>query len=459
MIRYSTPRAKIMGNQLAPRPEPIRVYLDSSDIDNLTDARKLAKDARLGETAEVLKELAAKGIAEFRFSFFHVIELAHADDVSKPFALRRVELVKALCGPKAFLNADELWRLEALSLCQDNEPEPAKGAKARVFVEDASWLPRRVVDVAYQLVDSLIRRLKKRIGDRTEKALEEIGTNRKSRRGMKRRLLGRRGVSAHGAEIAATTPDLFLADWKQALPLTKRFWEENFPLQYLNKQISLDALRAECVAGFGDLDNFIGWCIELPMLSELPKTIRRTDQAQNFDELRADARERERLAESLLELLEPEAHVHHDILRELHKRLHKATIPSPAKSRPKDLERLYASNREWFTRRGVSNQDWENEVLASPLGALPGMDMMLQLAGAQFEKLASLSKDARKLRRSDVSDLLHSQYLPYVDLFRADNYTRSLIGNVAMAKRTKLVPSTLALPDMLREEARARHLI
>jgi hypothetical protein len=36
------------------------------------------------------------------------------------------------------------------------------------------------------------------------------------------------------------------------------------------------------------------------------------------------------------------------------------------------------------------------------------MDMMLQLAGAQFEKLASLSKDARKLRRSDVSDLLHS---------------------------------------------------
>jgi hypothetical protein len=73
--------------------------------------------------------------------------------------------------------------------------------------------------------------------------------------------------------------------------------------------------------------------------------------------------------------------------------------------------------------------------------------------------LASLSKDARKLRRSDVSDLLHSQYLPYVDLFRADNYTRSLIANVAMAKRTKLVPSTLALPDMLREEARSRHLI
>jgi hypothetical protein len=107
-----------MGNQLTPRPDPIQVYLDSSDIDNLTDARKLAKDARLGETAEVLKEFAAKGIAEFRFSFFHVIELAHADDVSKPFALKRVELVKALCGPKAFLNADELWRLEALSLAR-----------------------------------------------------------------------------------------------------------------------------------------------------------------------------------------------------------------------------------------------------------------------------------------------------------------------------------------------------
>jgi hypothetical protein len=53
MIRYSTPRAKTMGSQLTSRPDPIRIYLDSSDIDNLTDARKLAKDARLGETAEV----------------------------------------------------------------------------------------------------------------------------------------------------------------------------------------------------------------------------------------------------------------------------------------------------------------------------------------------------------------------------------------------------------------------
>jgi hypothetical protein len=53
MIRYSTPRAKTMGSQLTSRPDPIRIYLDSSDIDNLTDARKLAKDARLGEIAEV----------------------------------------------------------------------------------------------------------------------------------------------------------------------------------------------------------------------------------------------------------------------------------------------------------------------------------------------------------------------------------------------------------------------
>jgi hypothetical protein len=39
-----------MGKQLTPRRDPIRVYLDSSDIDNLTDERKLAKDARLTAT-------------------------------------------------------------------------------------------------------------------------------------------------------------------------------------------------------------------------------------------------------------------------------------------------------------------------------------------------------------------------------------------------------------------------
>jgi hypothetical protein len=85
------------------------------------------------------------------------------------------------------------------------------------------------------------------------------------------------------------------------------------------------------------------------------------------------------------------------------------------------------------------------------------MDMMLQVASAQFAKLATLSK-ARKLRHSDASDLLHSQYLPYVDLFRADNYTSSLISNTAAVKRTKLVPDTFALPKMIQKEAKARQL-
>ena len=282
-----------MEKQLTPRPDPIRAYLDSSDIDNLTDERKLAADAHLGETADELKELARKGIGEFRFSFVHIIELAHADETSKRFASKRVQLFKALCGRKAFLNMDELRRFEALSLAQSNEPESAKEARARAYVEDASWLPQTIIEVAYDLVDSLIKRLKKRIGDRTTKTLEDMGKNRKARRAMKKKMLGRRGITTDAAELAATTPDLFLADWKQALPLTKRFWEENFPLQYLAGKISLDTLRAECVAGFGDLDNFIGWCIDLPTISVLPKSIRRTDRAQGFDDLRADAQHRE----------------------------------------------------------------------------------------------------------------------------------------------------------------------
>jgi hypothetical protein len=74
----------------------------------------------------------------------------------------------------------------------------------------------------------------------------------------------------------------------------------------------------------------------------------------------------------------------------------------------------------------------------------------------QFKKLAELSKDARKLQRSDLSDLLHCHYLPYVDLFRADDYTRSLLGKIARAHHVTLVPSTLALPEAIEKAAEAR---
>ena len=92
------------------------------DIDNLTDPRKLERDSRFGETGQALRELAANGVAEFRFSFFHIIELAHTTEAAKPFALRRVELVKTLRGKRAFLNPDRLWRFEALSLARENRP-------------------------------------------------------------------------------------------------------------------------------------------------------------------------------------------------------------------------------------------------------------------------------------------------------------------------------------------------
>jgi hypothetical protein len=440
------------------RGNPIRVYLDSSDIDNLSDSRKLARDSRLPEAVESLKELSANGVAEFRFSFFHIIELAHVEETSKPFALKRATLVKELCGSKALLNSDALWRFEALSLVQDNEPESARGAKARVYIDDFSWLPPSVVETSNQLVDSMIKDLKRRIGERTTETLDEIGSNRKTRRAMIKKILGKRGVTELGAQIAERTPDLFMDGWKRKLPLTKRFWEQDLPLRFLNHKISLEELRAECLAGFGDIDNFIGWCIDLPSISHLTKTIRSNEPAQHIEDLLEEGWHREQQAKELLHLLEPKAQVRH-ALKAVHGMLQDATAPDLALARVSNLGQLRQSNNDWFRRRGVGDQEWESRVARSALGALPSMDVFLRMAGAQFQKLAVLSKEARKYKPSDLADLLHCQYLPYVDFFRADDYTRSLINGFDNSYRTKLVPNTLALPDMIREEAKTRHLL
>ena len=69
--------------------DPVRVYPDSKDISYMADTEKLASNASLRQAREELVDLGHKGIAEFRFSFFHIIELAHLAAEHKHHALLR----------------------------------------------------------------------------------------------------------------------------------------------------------------------------------------------------------------------------------------------------------------------------------------------------------------------------------------------------------------------------------
>jgi hypothetical protein len=438
------------------KPGPIRVYLDSSDISYLADADKLAANPALRQARQELIELSEQGVAEFRFSFFHILELAHLDPAHKPHAHARVELVKTLCGRRAFLHPDKLRRLEALSLARKGR-EKSDSAPAQVYVTDASWLPQSIVAVVDRFTDALIRGLKNRIAKQTTHVLEESAANRATRRAMKRKFVDRRGATKEAVKIAAKTPDYFFGSWQQVYPLTERFWRDKLLFEYLDYAVSKEELHRECLKGFSDLDNFVGWCIDqIPSIRAMPQAIRDTESAGLFDNLRSDAGQRLDVAKDILAELDLEPATREQVLRSLEAELQAATSPDLHKARRDELVDLYRSDREWFAEHGVNQNDFDDSVIGSPLGSLPSLDAFVQVVRAHFKKLAKLGANYPKLKRSDLSDLLHCTYLPYVDVFSADRRTGELIADVADAYGTRLVHDTASLPTVIRQKLTTR---
>jgi hypothetical protein len=68
----------------------------------------------------------------------------------------------------------------------------------------------------------------------------------------------------------------------------------------------------------------------------------------------------------------------------------------------------------------------------------------LTTLSAHLAKLNSLT--TRKAKTSDFGDIFHATYLPYVDIFRADGNTASIIEQAKLPFKTKVVSKLTDLP-------------
>lgn len=434
----------------ATKRDPARVYLDSKDISYLADSEKLASDSSLRRVRDELIDLARNGIAEFRFSFFNVIELAHLASEHKAHAVARARFVKELCGSRAYMHPDKLRAFEALSLIEDGQPETARGSEARAYVADARWLPESIVSIAHVFTDTLVKGLHNRIAKQTRQELDRLDPV--TRAAMEKKFFNQQGVTKEAADIAATIGDAFFGDWPSNYPLTRRFWDEKMLLRHVQGEVSLEELKRECLKGFADVNNFIGW-VEIPSIQEMVQGLRSTEPSKLFDELRNDADRRIDLAGQLLEGMDPKER--EQVLRSLQEDLQEATTPDLGKTRRDELEELYATNQGWFGARGVTKERFDSKVTASALGAVSSLDVVLCGVAAHFRKLAKLSANHPKLKRSDLADLIHCSYVPYSDIFSVDSRTRKLIADGAALWGTQLVEDTRALPEAIRAKAQS----
>lgn len=82
----------------------------------------------------------------------------------------------------------------------------------------------------------------------------------------------------------------------------------------------------------------------------------------------------------------------------------------------------------------------ETEVIAN-LESTPSLYVFSQLLAQIFLSSVIAVKNTRKARESDFGDLVHSMYLPYVDIFRADLATASALDKAQLGSKTKIVTS------------------
>ena len=87
-------------------------------------------------------------------------------------------------------------------------------------------------------------------------------------------------------------------------------------------------------------------------------------------------------------------------------------------------------------------------IVSASLESTPSIYVFSKLLTQIFLTSVVAVKNTRKARDSDLGDLVHSMYLPYVDIFRADGATASALHNAQIGTTAKIVTS---LEDLVTE--------
>jgi hypothetical protein len=93
---------------------PICIYLDTQDYSRLADLNR-TNDAELQLVRDHLLERVADGSVEIRFSVIHLWEFLK-DPSQQDLALRKVEVIEALCGDRVFRYPADVFSAERVAV-------------------------------------------------------------------------------------------------------------------------------------------------------------------------------------------------------------------------------------------------------------------------------------------------------------------------------------------------------
>lgn len=388
-----------MDGEFLSNVAPIQIYLDSSDYSDLSGREN---NAELMRQYDSLRRLVDQEIIQVRYSGITLLESAHISEQYLEFAIARAKVIGELCVGNALMMHNQMHRIECLNC--------AKGSittRDQVFRPNDAWMVD-FSEFAIELEASLISRIKSDIGP----------FPRKKRREMEKKIF----------KNGRIRPDCLLdysgniEQYSAALLNQYPFLEQVPILQifhaYLEGSITPDQFGAlisrECLSPLNFTKHFYDVYRREPKAYQ---DILRT-QGTAFVEMI------ERFRQQLVNLKELASELGRS-QKEVTQRFNH--LKSQWKSRRNILlERIYAP--VLANRLHLPQEEVAAKLVDADPGAMPSLDFTIQLAW-QLAILKAVDQQTT-LMQSDYGDLVHANYVPYVDVFRADKRTKPVIEKI-----------------------------
>lgn len=387
------------------------VYLDSSDWSNIAAAASEGvfreREKWLGIRARLLAARDS-GRAEFRFSQAIVAEAYPLSATHDTHGLARARAITELCGSLCMVESNTLARFEIRRLASGSRPPFDRGIALR---DDGAWHadPDELGGLfgSKQATDgrSLVR-----------DALKDTmpGLTRKARRQVEEAAVDANGQLRPWARERMLSPEVLHETRAEAATRMGLAYETPGMETFL--RVVMGELQPE------EADKWM-----LGLLRDLPTLFALFQTREQAEELFGYIR---RLGGNILGPMGEAARNMENFVkafglkqaRTLHaERPFFDPMEWRAKARKQMLDAMWGTERK---RRGserrIRGEVWFSLVDGSTFGSIPSFDCFLTAGAALLGKVAQVSAQPYRGRESDVGDILHMSYLPYVDVFRCD---------------------------------------
>ena len=394
--------------------EPLTVYLGADDFSNFANPTKRTADVESVERS--LLEWRDAGKLELVFALPHVLEVAPTVPEAIEFARPRLNCIKRLCGSRCLADPQRLLEHELSKITKSG----VRHRNLQVHRNDGEWFPEidptgwKKPDIAMLVRDEL--------------AASASG-NREARRKQKRTVFSGAGTLKAAAKQALHVTTLqAAAAIAQKYPLT-----ESAALaisRYLAGKDSAENALAGIKESLTDLDCYGEW-FEL-----------------HWAEVEGTASWLRQIGEQLRHSIVNSA-VHGEFLRE-------QMLSSGAQTA--EIARLFETQ---FDQQMSTYPNRFAGKMANAFGlGEPCTEIdcdtapsFMAFAGVAAQVLRYSAFDItnskqRRPRRSDFGDVLHSLYLPCVDVFRADGFSAMAIAQAHLPFTASVVSFKALVPTI-----------